>query len=179
MKFIADLHIHSKFSRATSKQNEIPTLYKAAKLKGIDVLATGDFTHPGYFKELEQYLIEDGNGLLDLKEEYKKEIDKQIPHLKDKPMKFIFSVEISSIYKKNDKVRKIHNVILMPDFQSVKKLNEKLGSIGNIRSDGRPILGLDSKTLFAIALEINPQTIFIPAHIWTPVVFTFWYELRL
>ncbi len=172
MKFIADLHIHSRFSRATSPDNNIFSLYKFAKIKGINLLATGDFTHPGWIKELEDFLIEDGNGLLDLKEEYKKESAKQFPYLKNKLMKFIFSVEISSIYKKNDKVRKVHNVILLPDFKSVKKFNEKLNAIGNIKSDGRPILGLDSKILLEIALNVNPEAIFIPAHIWTP-----WFSL--
>lgn len=172
MKFIADLHIHSRFSRATSQENNIFSLYKYSLIKGINLLGTGDFTHPGWYKELEDFLIEDGNGLLDLKEEYRNEISKEFPHLKNKSMKFIFSVEISSIYKKNDKVRKVHNLILMPDFKSVKAFNEKLGSMGNIRSDGRPILGLDSKTLLELALEINPKTMFIPAHIWTP-----WFSL--
>ncbi|MBU1077859.1 MAG: UvrD-helicase domain-containing protein [Spirochaetes bacterium] len=172
MKFIADLHIHSRFSRATSKENNIFTLYKYSKIKGINLLGTGDFTHPGWVKELEEYLEEDGNGLLDLKKEYKKHMDMELPHLKDKLMKFIFSVEISSIYKKKDQVRKIHNVVFFPDFASVKKFNERLNSIGNIKSDGRPILGLDSRTLLDIALDINPEMMLIPAHIWTP-----WFSL--
>ena len=172
MKFIADLHIHSKYSRATSKESNILCLYRYSLIKGIDLLATGDFTHPAWIKEIEKHLTEDGKGLLDLKKEYIKEINNEFPQLKDKSMKFIFSTEISSIYKKKGKVRKIHNVILMPDFKSVKKFNEKLNSIGNIHSDGRPILGLDSKILLEIALNINPETIFIPAHIWTP-----WFSL--
>ncbi len=172
MKFIADLHIHSRFSRATSKANNIIALYKYSLIKGIDLLGTGDFTHPGWIKELEDFLMPDGNGLLDLKPEYKKEIANEFPDFGNRSMKFIFSVEISSIYKKNDKVRKVHNVILFPDFESVKKFNKKLDAIGNIRSDGRPILGLDSKILFEIALDVNPDTMFIPAHIWTP-----WFSL--
>ncbi len=172
MLFIADLHIHSKYSRATSKFSDIPNLYKYALIKGINVLGTGDFTHPAWFQEIKEYLIPDGKGLFDLKEEVRREILKDIPYLSNSIMKFILSVEISSIYKKNGKVRKIHNVILMPDLESVEKFNKKLEGIGNIHSDGRPILGLDSKTLFEIALEVNPDIMFIPAHIWTP-----WFSL--
>lgn len=172
MKFVADLHIHSAFSRATSKECRIPTLDRFARIKGIQVLATGDFTHPQWFKHLEETLVEDGRGLLDLKKEHCKAEAGEAAWLSEKKVKFIFSVEISSIYKKKKKVRKVHNVILLPDFKSVKKLNEKLGSIGNIRSDGRPILGLDSKNLLEMVLEICPDSIFIPAHIWTP-----WFSL--
>ena len=173
MKFIADFHIHSKYSRATSKDCEIPNLYKFSKIKGINVIGTGDFTHPGWFKELKNYLLPDGNGLFILKDEFKKSIDKNLPAvLNDIPVKFILSTEVSSIYKKNGAVRKIHNVILLPDFESAEKLNKKLSKIGNLEADGRPILGLDSKNLLEIVLEINPKTIFIPAHIWTP-----WFSL--
>ncbi len=172
MRFIADFHIHSKYSRATSKECNIPSLYKWAKIKGITVLGTGDFTHPAWFAELKDSLIPDGNGLFNVTSEIKKNIDKEIPSLSTKTVKFILSAEISSIYKKNGKVRKIHNVIIMPDFESVEKFNKKLSTLGNITSDGRPILGIDSKTLLEITLEINQEAMFIPAHIWTP-----WFSL--
>jgi len=172
MKFIADFHIHSKYSRATSKELEIPNLYRWSKIKGINILGTGDFTHPGWFKEIKKNLVPDGNGLFDLKPDVKKEIDKELPLLANNVMKFILTVEISSIYKKNGKVRKIHNVIFMPDLESAEKFNGKLSKIGNIHSDGRPILGLDSRNLFEIALTVNPSAMLIPAHIWTP-----WFSL--
>ncbi len=172
MFFIADLHIHSKFSRATSKFADIPNLYKFAKIKGINVLGTGDFTHPGWFQEIKKHLVPDGTGLFDVTPELQQKTDSEIPYLKNITVKSILSVEISSIYKKNDKVRKIHNVIIMPDIESVEKFNKKLDKIGNIKSDGRPILGLDSRNLLEIALETNPHVIFIPAHIWTP-----WFSL--
>ncbi len=171
-EFIADLHIHSKYSRATSKLSDIPNLYKWAKIKGITLLGTGDFTHPGWFKELKENLIPDGNGLFNLNPELQKEIDKEIPYLKDLKVKFILSTEISSIYKKDGKVRKIHNVILVPDFETAEKFNKRLSEIGNLTADGRPILGLDAKKLLEITLEINPDNMFIPAHIWTP-----WFSL--
>ena len=159
MSIVCDFHIHSKYSRATSKDMTLPVIGEVAKLKGIDVVATGDFVHPGWLSEIEEQLEELGTGLL---------------KLKNSPIntKFILSTEISSIYKKGDKVRKIHNVIMFPLLEDAKKFSAKLDKIGNIRSDGRPILGLDSKFLLEMALEINDNVIFIPAHIWTP-----WFSL--
>ncbi|MBN1898606.1 MAG: UvrD-helicase domain-containing protein [Spirochaetes bacterium] len=172
MHFIADFHIHSQYSRATSKQCEIPSLYAWSTIKGISVLGTGDFTHPAWYKQLKETLTGDDSGLFKVKENIKKDRSFPYPVLSGRDVKFILSAEISCIYKKNDKVRKIHNLIMMPDFESVERLNKKLSSIGNIVSDGRPILGLDSKALLEIILEINENSIFIPAHIWTP-----WFSL--
>jgi DNA helicase-2/ATP-dependent DNA helicase PcrA len=168
MKFIADFHIHSHYSRATSKELVPEYLEYWAKLKGITIVGTGDFTHPGWTKELKEKLIPAEPGLFKIKQEYKSE-DLETPFLPDKEVRFLLTAEISNIYKKNDRVRKVHNVIFAPDFESVEKIQQKLIAINaNITSDGRPILGLDSRDLLEIVLEANENCFFVPAHIWTP-----------
>ncbi len=162
MRFIADLHIHSHYSVATSKDLVPEKLDYWARIKGITVVGTGDFTHPGWLAELKEKLEPAEPGLYKLKDALR------LPGAPDTPVRFVLSAEISSIYKKNGKVRKIHNVILAPDFESVERFQARLGQIGNITSDGRPILGFDAKDLLALTLEVNPQNTFIPAHIWTP-----------
>lgn len=162
---IADLHIHSKYSRATSPKCDPESLDFWARRKGIGLLGTGDFTHPAWRKELKEKLVPAEHGFYALKQEL------QIADAADtgsKTPRFVISGEISSIYKKNGKVRKVHNVILLPGLEEAETLSHKLEAIGNIHSDGRPILGLDSRDLLEIALEVCPDMIFIPAHIWTP-----------
>jgi uncharacterized protein (TIGR00375 family) len=168
MKFIADLHIHSHFSRATSKNLNFEHLTKWAQLKGIHVVGTGDIAHPGWLEEMMQKLEPAEDGLFRLKEEFAESIQKEIPNACQGIVRFMLAGEISNIYKKNDKVRKIHNVVFMPSFESVEKFQFELEKIGNIRSDGRPILGLDSRDLLEIVLETHPKAYLIPAHIWTP-----------
>ncbi|MCK5695523.1 MAG: UvrD-helicase domain-containing protein, partial [Desulfobacula sp.] len=168
MKFIADLHIHSKYSRATAKNLDFENLYYAAQIKGVRVVGTGDFTYPAWIDEIESKLEETEPGLFSLKKEIAKDIDKTIPESCRNPVRFILQTEISNIYKKDDRVRKNHNLVYFPDIASVKKFNAKLDSIGNIKSDGRPILGLDAADLLSIMLEINDKGFFVPAHIWTP-----------
>lgn len=159
MYITCDLHIHSKFSRATSKDMNLLKIAEIAQIKGIDVIATGDFVHPGWLDEIKDNLIEAEPGLFKLKDSNLK-------------TRFILSTEISSIYKKGDKTRKVHNLVLMPSIEAAENFSKKLGKIGNITSDGRPILGLDSKNLLEIVLSISENSIFIPAHIWTP-----WFSL--
>ncbi|MBI4063159.1 MAG: DNA helicase UvrD [Elusimicrobia bacterium] len=168
MKFIADLHIHSHLSRACSKDLKPESLYKWCQLKGITALTTGDFTHPAWNKELQEKLEPAEPGLFTLKKELAQQIDPGIPPSCGGPIRFLLGVEISSIYKKNGRVRKIHNLVFTPSFETAKKINARLEKIGNIRSDGRPILGLDSKDLLAILLDISPENYLIPAHAWTP-----------
>ena len=168
MKFYADLHIHSHYSRATSKSMDLENLYKWAQIKGIKVIGTGDFTHPGWFAELLEKLEPAEEGLFKLKKEYASKIDGEVPASCKCEVRFILSVEISSIYKKNDKTRKVHNIIFVPSLEVASKLNTRLGNIGNIKSDGRPILGLDSKKLLEICLEVSDKCYLVPAHIWTP-----------
>ena len=168
MKFIADLHVHSKYSRATAKNFDLENLYLWAQYKGIHIVGTGDFVHPKWLKEIEEKLEPAENGLFKLKEKFAKSIDAQIPKSCRGQVRFLLSVEISSIYKRHDKVRKVHNLIFSPSLQAAKKIQTKLGAIGNISSDGRPILGLDSYDLLRITLEADAKNLFVPAHIWTP-----------
>lgn len=168
MRFIADLHIHSHYSRATSPEMNIVSLTKWSQLKGTNVVGTGDFTHPKYFEELKETLEPAEPGLWKLRDAHEKEIHKEVPELCWNAMRFMLTSEISTIYKKNDRVRKVHSLIYAPSFEIVEKINEKLATIGNIAHDGRPILGLDTKDLFKIALEASPDIMFVPAHAWTP-----------
>lgn len=163
--YIADLHIHSKYSRATSRECIPEHLDLWARRKGIRLLGTGDFTHPAWRSELKEKLEPAEEGLYRLKEEHT--LRDTITADEEKP-RFILSGEISSIYKKNGKTRKVHNLILLPGLEEAERLSRRLEAIGNIHSDGRPILGLDSRDLLEITLEACPQAIFIPAHIWTP-----------
>ena len=168
MKFIADLHVHSKFSRATAKNLDLENLYIAAQLKGITVVGTGDFTYPEWFSEICEKLEPAEEGLFKLKDEIAKACDEQVPPSCRDSVRFILSTEISNIYKKNDKTRKNHNLVLVPDLAVAEKFSAKLDRIGNIKSDGRPILGLDARNLLEILLETSDQAFLIPAHIWTP-----------
>ncbi len=172
MEFIADLHIHSRYSRATAKSAELPNLYMAAAVKGIHVLATGDFTHPAWFDHLSDYLVPAEPGLFRLREDVARTCDKQIPPSCRIPVRFMLTTEISNIYKKDGRTRKNHNLVFFPDLASVKAFNDRLETIGNIHSDGRPILGLDARDLLEITLETNDQGFLVPAHIWTP-----WFSL--
>lgn len=163
--YIADLHIHSRYSRATSRDCTPEYLDLWARRKGIHLLGTGDFTHPAWRQELEEKLIPAEEGLYVLKEELRI----KGPAADERVLpRFVVSGEISSIYKKNGKVRKVHSLILLPGLEKAGRLADRLETIGNIHSDGRPILGLDCRDLLEITLEICPDAIFVPAHIWTP-----------
>lgn len=163
--YIADLHIHSRYSRATSRDCTPEYLDLWARKKGIDLLGTGDFTHPAWRQELSEKLVPAEDGLYVLKEEL--QLSDPASGEGRRP-RFVVSGEISSIYKKNGQVRKVHNVILLPGLEPAERLAKRLETIGNIHSDGRSILGLDCRDLLEITLEICPDAIFIPAHIWTP-----------
>ena len=165
MKMIADLHIHSRFSMATSKEGTPENLDFWARKKGISLIGTGDFTHPVWREELKERLVSEGNGLYRLRDEYVKEESRKFP---GEGTRFVVSGEISSIYKKNGKTRKVHNVILLPSLEAADSMAQRLEKIGNIHSDGRPILGLDSHDLLEMMLDVCPEGILIPAHIWTP-----------
>ena len=172
-RFTADLHIHSRFSRATSKKLTIRNLAAWGRLKGLNVLGTGDFTHPEWLAEIEEQLTDNGKGLFVLREPAG--LEREIPSFDGEipgRTRFMLQTEISSIYKRGGKVRKVHNLVYMPDLDSVRRFNEKLGQVGNLASDGRPILGLDSRDLIDMVLECHPQAFLVPAHIWTP-----WFSL--
>lgn len=155
MKFIADFHLHSKYSRATSKDFDLDKISKWAEIKGIKVIGTGDFTHPLWFNELKEKLEPAAPGLFKLKKD-------------DPSVFFILTSEISCIYTKKNKVRKIHVVIFAPSLEVVEEINRRLGAVGNLKSDGRPILGLDAKELLRIIIDVSPDCLFVPAHCLTP-----------
>lgn len=160
MKLIADFHIHSKYSRATSKEINFANLQIGARQKGIDVLGTGDATHPRWIKEMREFLMPVESGLYALK-------DKNIPD--EEKTRFIITAEVSCIYKKNERVRKIHTDIIFPSIEAAEKFNGILEKQGfNLISDGRPILGLDAQELLKISLEASPDVLFVPAHCLTP-----------
>ncbi len=172
MRFIADLHIHSHFSRATSKELVPERLHLWAQKKGIKVVGTGDFTHPGWLKELEEKLRPAEDGLYCLAPQLATKVDQEVPPLCRSEPRFLLTGEISCIYKRRGKVRKIHHLVLMKDMEAVRRLNSRLSRVGNIKSDGRPIFGLDSRDLLEMVLEADEGAFFIPAHIWTP-----WFSL--
>ncbi|MDR1049613.1 MAG: endonuclease Q family protein [Deltaproteobacteria bacterium] len=154
-RFFADLHVHSRFSRATSKSLEPAVMARWAALKGIGLLGTGDMVHPGWLDVLEESLAEGPDGLC---------------HLAGNPggTAFLPTGEISLIYKQDGRTRKVHLLLAAPNLRTARKLSEKLDRMGNIRSDGRPILGLSARTLTEVALSVDPEIQIVPAHVWTP-----------
>jgi uncharacterized protein (TIGR00375 family) len=168
MRFHADLHVHSKYSRATSRDLDLEHLAAWACRKGIGVVGTGDFTHPAWCAELKDKLVPAEAGLFRLRDDIELAVAQTLPAACRTSVRFMLEVEISTIYKKGDRTRKIHHLIYAPDFDTVDRMSARLARIGNIASDGRPILGLDSRDLLEIALESGPHAYLVPAHIWTP-----------
>lgn len=161
MQQILDLHIHSKYSRACSRDLTLPNIEAACRIKGVDIIATGDFTYPAWFADIKNELDPSASsgqesGLYRLKT------------AKDNKVKFILSTEFALIYKDGGRVRRIHLVIHAPNISAVEELNAHLGKRFNIRSDGRPILGISAPDLIKICLSIHPRFLIYPAHIWTP-----------
>lgn len=159
MRFIADFHVHSKYSRATSHDMSPEIISRWAKVKGIALIGTGDFTHPFYFDELRSKLEEGENGLLKLKSE-------------DKGVSFMLTAEVSNIFSQDGKLRKIHTLIFAPDFDTVQRINNALSRKGKLSSDGRPTFGFPAKDLAKMILDISGDCLLIPAHAWTP-----WFSL--
>lgn len=168
MTFIADFHAHSRFSRACSKRLTLPNNAAWARLKGIDLLTTADFTHPLWFRELSEQLEEVDTGIYKLKKEFEDEAEILVPESCNKEMRFIFTTELSLIYKRGGKVRKVHHVVMAPNIDTVVEINRVLGASFNLKADGRPILGLDSVELLKILMNISEDIQIIPAHVWTP-----------
>ncbi len=155
MKIIADLHIHSSYSRATSKDMNLAELARWAELKGIDVLGTGDFTHPAHFAAITSQLEDNGAGLFRLKGS-------------KSPVHFMLTAEVSNIYGQDGKTRKIHNLLFAPSIKDARRINAALEEMGNVRSDGRPIFGFSARELIALVLDRSPSAMLVPAHAWTP-----------
>lgn len=163
--FVADFHLHSKYSRAVSQQMTLPFISQVAKEKGIDILTVSDFTHPLWFKEISTLLEEEEEGVYRLKS--------QIPNAKSQisniEPRFILSTEISSIYTQDGKLRRIHSLVFAPNIQTVEEINAEMKKRGfNLGSDGRPIIGLSAKGLLELVLEIDERCMLIPCHVWTP-----------
>lgn len=159
MRYVADLHLHSRFSRAVSQDMNLETMAKYANLKGLDILSTGDWTHPLWIREIKSKLVEE-DGLFKLKDG-------------NQNIRYLLSVEISSIYSQGGKTRRVHNLIFVPSIESAEKINAKLLERGaNLSSDGRPIVGLSSKNLLELVLAVDKDALFVPAHAWTP-----WFSL--
>ena len=165
MRFIADLHIHSRYSIATSKDLSPEIIWKWAQLKGITVIGTGDFTHPAWLSELRRKLEPAGNGLYSLKKKFQ---PRDIPESCKAPVFFLPSVEISCVYRKEGRTRKVHSVVFVRDIFDAAKLSRALVKIGSLASDGRPILKLDAKNLLQMALDSSAHAMLVPAHAWTP-----------
>jgi DNA helicase II / ATP-dependent DNA helicase PcrA len=166
--FHADLHIHSRFSRACSKTCDIPSLGWWALRKGITVVGTGDFTHPAWAQELRETLVPAEPGLLRLRPDLEARLRRTSPGRCDQPVRFMLSSEISTIYRGGDRTRKVHHLLYAPTFEAADRITAALATIGNLASDGRPILGLDSRHLLEITLNAGPGCYLVPAHIWTP-----------
>ncbi|MET0832980.1 MAG: endonuclease Q family protein, partial [Actinomycetota bacterium] len=166
--FYADLHIHSKFSRACSRDCDLEHLALVGRRKGITVIGTGDFTHPKWFEELESTLVPAEPGLFRLREDVERSVEARLPASCRGPVRFMLSVEISTIYKRAERTRKVHHLLYMPDMASAARCTAALQRIGNLASDGRPILGLDSRDLLEITLESGDGAYLVPAHVWTP-----------
>uniref|UniRef100_A0A831XD07 DNA helicase UvrD n=1 Tax=Geobacter metallireducens TaxID=28232 RepID=A0A831XD07_GEOME len=171
MEYVADLHVHSPFSRAASRKCDLAGLAAWARVKGIHVVGTGDFTHPGWLRLLRETLVPAEPGFFRLGEET---ASSPLPGITPAPtpVRFVLSAEISCIYKRLGAVRKVHNLVYVPDLAAAERIAARLAGIGNIESDGRPVLGLDSRDLLEIVLEAAPEGFLVPAHIWTP-----WFSL--
>src|SRR3989338_5664982 len=153
---IADLHIHSRYSRACSPELNLANIAKWCGIKGINLVSTGDFTHPAWIEEIKRDLEELGSGFLKLKKS-------------DSSVRFILGTEVSCIYKHKEKTRRVHLLLFFSKISDVEKFNSTLTKEGcNIRADGRPILGLTAKEVLLIMKDINPKSVMIPAHAWTP-----------
>jgi len=163
MKIITDFHIHSKHSRATSQEMDLEHLFIWAQKKGINILGTGDFTHPSWLKELKEKLEEAEDGLYKIKSSY---LPPHTSHLHY--FRFALTGEISVIYSQDGKVRKIHHLVFVPNFEVAEKINTQLSWVGNLEADGRPTLGMNSVELLKIVLESHPDSFLVPAHAWTP-----------
>jgi ATP-dependent DNA helicase UvrD/PcrA len=166
--FIADLHVHSKYSRACSKDCDLEHLCASALRKGLTVLGTGDFTHPAWAAELRETLVPAEPGLFRIRPELERRVLRDSPPACAGTIRFMLSVEISTIYRRADRTRKVHHLIYAPSFDASDRITAALAKVGNLASDGRPILGLDSRDLLEITLSADPGCFLVPAHVWTP-----------
>jgi len=168
MRFLADLHIHSRFSRATSRDLDVPGLLTWACRKGISVVGTGDVTHPGWLAHLREHLEEAGDGTLIPRPNVAAEALSSLPAVLHRAVRFVFTGEVSSIFSSGGRVRKVHTLVLLPDLRAVERFDAALAALGNVTSDGRPILGVPPRRILELAMDADPGAYVIPAHVWTP-----------
>ncbi len=168
MPWYADLHIHSRYSRATSRQCDLPHLALWARRKGLGLVATGDFTHPRWREALKAELEPAEPGMYRLGGSPQAWVDEQLPISLVGDTRFVLQVEIATIYKRGERTRKIHHCVYMPDLEAADRFVDRLERVGNLHSDGRPILGLDSRDLLEMVMEADERAFLVPAHIWTP-----------
>lgn len=168
MAFIADFHIHSRFSRSTSKDLDLMHLHAAAQRKGVTILGTGDFTHPQWRREIKEQLVPAEDGLYRLRNSLARQADNQVPAACRNSIRLMLTTEVSTVYRRAGRVYKVHHLICAPDFTAAGRFTGALSKVGNLAADGRPILKLDSRDLLNMALETAPDMVLIPAHIWTP-----------
>ena len=168
MRFYADLHIHSRYSRACSRDCDLEHLAWWAGRKGITVVGTGDFTHPAWAEELRQNLVPAEPGMFRLRPDLERDVLSRLPAACRTPVRFVLSSEISTIYKRDGRTRKVHHLLYAPGLDEVAEITRRLARVGNLAADGRPILGLDSRDLLEITLAGGDGCYLVPAHAWTP-----------
>jgi DNA helicase-2/ATP-dependent DNA helicase PcrA len=168
MRFSADLHVHSRYSRACSRDSDLEHLAWWAGRRGVSVVGTGDFTHPAWAEELRTRLVPAEPGLFRLRGDLEREVLRRLPPACRTPVRFLLSTEISTISKRDDRTRKVHHLLFAPDLEGVAEITRRLARVGNLAADGRPILGLDPRDLLEITLESGPDCCLVPAHVWTP-----------
>jgi DNA helicase II / ATP-dependent DNA helicase PcrA len=170
MSFYADLHLHSRYAKATSRNADLVELAWWARRKGITVLGTGDFTHPAWFQELTERLVPAEPGLFRLRDELDRAVAERLPRSCRGPLRFLLAVEVSTAFHRDGRARRMHHLLYVPELQTAAALNDRLGRSGNLTEDGRPTLAMDAGDLLEATLESGDGAYLVPAHVWTPWV---------
>jgi DNA helicase-2/ATP-dependent DNA helicase PcrA len=170
MSFYADLHLHSRYAKATSRNADLVELAWWARRKGITVLGTGDFTHPAWFEELTQRLVPAEPGLYRLRDDLDQAVLDRLPPSCRGPLRFLMAVEVSTAFHRDGRARRMHHLLYVPDLETAATLNDRLGRSGNITEDGRPTLAMDAGDLLEATLDSGDGAYLVPAHVWTPWV---------
>jgi DNA helicase-2/ATP-dependent DNA helicase PcrA len=170
MSFYADLHLHSRYAKATSRNADLVELAWWARRKGIGVLGTGDFTHPAWFEELKQRLVPAEPGLFRLRDELDRAVLGRLPGSCRGPLRFLMAVEVSTAFHREGRARRMHHLLYVPNLKSATTLNDRLGRSGNLADDGRPTLAMDAGDLLEATLDSGDGAYLVPAHLWTPWV---------
>jgi len=170
MSFYADLHVHSRYARATSRNADLLELARWARRKGITVLGTGDFTHPAWFRELQEGLVPAEPGLLRLRDELDRDVVERLPATCRGPLRFLLTVEVSTAFRRDGRARRMHHLLYVPDLSTAATLNDRLGRRGTLVEDGRPTLAMDARDLLEATLGSGDGAYLVPAHVWTPWV---------